>query len=112
MLDWLKEIEMATRLEAAIARVIAESRVQSYDMSGRRGDTDSPSPKLSLITPVRRTTRKAIARRQSVLARTSANWPKNLMIFVGWNVIRLITSAGRKAGAVTRRKEPTNRRWR
>src|SRR6266576_6998403 len=42
MLDWLKEIEMATRLEAAVARVIAEGRVQSYDMSGRRSDTDSP----------------------------------------------------------------------
>jgi len=42
MLDWLKETEMATRLETAIARVIAEGKVRTYDMSGRRGDTDSP----------------------------------------------------------------------
>jgi hypothetical protein len=28
MLDWLKETEMATRLEAAIARVIAEGKVR------------------------------------------------------------------------------------
>jgi isocitrate/isopropylmalate dehydrogenase len=41
MLDWLKETEMAKRLEAAIARVIAEGKVCTYDMSGRRGDTDS-----------------------------------------------------------------------
>jgi len=41
-LDWLKENEMATRLETAIARVIAEGKVRTYDMSGRRGDTDSP----------------------------------------------------------------------
>jgi hypothetical protein len=33
---------MATRLETAIARVIAEGKVRTYDMSGRRGDTDSP----------------------------------------------------------------------
>jgi len=43
MLDWLKETEMATtRLETAVARVIAEGKVRTYDMSGRRGDTDSP----------------------------------------------------------------------
>jgi len=30
------------RLETAIARVIAEGKVRSYNMSGRRGDTDSP----------------------------------------------------------------------
>jgi hypothetical protein len=65
MLDWLKETEMAERLETAIARVIAEGKVRTYDMggkdstlercegdcglrrlisydvSGRRGDTDS-----------------------------------------------------------------------
>jgi hypothetical protein len=29
MLDWLKEIEMATRLESAIARVIAEGKVRT-----------------------------------------------------------------------------------
>jgi isocitrate/isopropylmalate dehydrogenase len=41
MLDWLKETEMATRLEGAIARGIEEGKVRTYDMSGRRGDTDS-----------------------------------------------------------------------
>ena len=34
MLDWLKETEMATRLESAIARVIAEGKVRTYDMGG------------------------------------------------------------------------------
>src|SRR5205823_120240 len=34
MFDWLKETEMATRLEAAIARVIAEGKVRTYDMGG------------------------------------------------------------------------------
>jgi hypothetical protein len=29
---------MATRLESAIARVIAEGKVRTYDMSGRRGE--------------------------------------------------------------------------
>jgi isocitrate/isopropylmalate dehydrogenase len=34
MLDWLKEADMATRLESAIARVIAERKVRTYDMGG------------------------------------------------------------------------------
>jgi len=34
MLDWLDEIEMAARLENAVARVIAEGRVRTYDMGG------------------------------------------------------------------------------
>jgi len=38
----LEETDLATRLEAAIARVIAEGKVRTYDMSGRRGDTDPP----------------------------------------------------------------------
>jgi len=42
MFDWLNETERATRLESAIARAIAEGKVRTYDMSGRRGDTDSP----------------------------------------------------------------------
>jgi isocitrate dehydrogenase (NAD+) len=42
MLDWLKEADMATRLESAIARVIAEGKVRTYDMSGYRSDADSP----------------------------------------------------------------------
>ena len=33
---------MATRLESAIARVIKEGKVRTYNMSGRRCDTDSP----------------------------------------------------------------------
>jgi isocitrate dehydrogenase (NAD+) len=32
MLDWLKEADMATRLESAIARVIKEGKVRTYDM--------------------------------------------------------------------------------
>jgi isocitrate/isopropylmalate dehydrogenase len=40
MIDWLKETEMATRLEAAIARVIAEGRVRTYDMGGTDSTLD------------------------------------------------------------------------
>ncbi|MEK6700716.1 MAG: isocitrate/isopropylmalate family dehydrogenase [Planctomycetota bacterium] len=35
MLDWLKESDKATRLEAAIARVIKEGKVRTYDMGGK-----------------------------------------------------------------------------
>ena len=35
MLDWLKETERAERLENAIARVIAEGKVRTYDMGGK-----------------------------------------------------------------------------
>jgi hypothetical protein len=31
MLDWLKEADRATRLETAIARVIAEGKVRTYE---------------------------------------------------------------------------------
>jgi isocitrate/isopropylmalate dehydrogenase len=34
MFDWLGENERATRLEAAIARVIREGKVRTYDMGG------------------------------------------------------------------------------
>jgi 3-isopropylmalate dehydrogenase len=34
MLDWLGETDMATRVETAIAEVIAEARVRTYDMGG------------------------------------------------------------------------------
>ena len=34
MLDWLKEKDMAMKLETAIATVIAEARVRTYDMGG------------------------------------------------------------------------------
>jgi|GEM_PF-1472182 len=40
MLDWLKETEMATRLEAAVARVIAEGKVRTYDMGGKNSTLD------------------------------------------------------------------------
>jgi len=40
MLDWLKENDMATRLESAIARVIAEGRVRTYDMGGKASTLD------------------------------------------------------------------------
>ena len=39
-LDWLKENEMATRLESAIARVIAEGKVRTYDMGGNASTLD------------------------------------------------------------------------
>ena len=34
MLDWLGEVEMAERLENAVAEVIAEGKVRTYDMGG------------------------------------------------------------------------------
>jgi 3-isopropylmalate dehydrogenase len=34
MLDWLGETEMAGRIEAATAAVIAEGQVRTYDMGG------------------------------------------------------------------------------
>ncbi len=40
MLDWLKETDMATRLEGAIARVITEGKVRTYDMGGNASTLD------------------------------------------------------------------------
>jgi isocitrate/isopropylmalate dehydrogenase len=40
MLDWLKETDMATRLEGAVARVIAEGKVRTYDMGGKASTMD------------------------------------------------------------------------
>ena len=40
MLDWLDEKEMAERLENAIAAVIAEKNVRTYDMGGSASTTD------------------------------------------------------------------------
>src|SRR5207245_5427010 len=40
MLDWLKETEMATRLETAIACVIAEGKVRTYGMGGNSSTLD------------------------------------------------------------------------
>jgi 3-isopropylmalate dehydrogenase len=35
MLDWLGETEKGTRLEQAVAAVIAEGQVRTYDMGGK-----------------------------------------------------------------------------
>jgi isocitrate/isopropylmalate dehydrogenase len=35
MFDWLEEKEMATRLESAIARVVKENKVKTYDVGGK-----------------------------------------------------------------------------
>jgi hypothetical protein len=47
LLDCLKETEMATRLEAAIARVIAEGKVRTYEKHVR-------SPRRHGLAPPRR----------------------------------------------------------
>jgi hypothetical protein len=39
-LDWLKETEMATRLESAVARVIKEGKVRTSDMGGKDSTLD------------------------------------------------------------------------
>jgi 3-isopropylmalate dehydrogenase len=40
MLDWLGEREKGARLEQAVAAVIAEGRVRTYDMGGRASTID------------------------------------------------------------------------
>ena len=40
MLDWLKEADMATRLENAIARVIKEGKVRTHDMGAKASTLD------------------------------------------------------------------------
>ncbi|MFM9996861.1 MAG: isocitrate/isopropylmalate dehydrogenase family protein [Phycisphaerales bacterium] len=40
MLDWLKESDKATRLESAVARVIKEGKVRTYDMGGKASTLD------------------------------------------------------------------------
>ena len=40
MLDWLGETEKASRLESAIAQVIKEGKVRTYDVGGRSTTTD------------------------------------------------------------------------
>jgi 3-isopropylmalate dehydrogenase len=37
MLDWLGESEIADRVRSAVAKVVAEGRVRSYDMLKLRG---------------------------------------------------------------------------
>jgi isocitrate/isopropylmalate dehydrogenase len=41
MLDWPKEADMATRLESAIARDIAEGQARTYNMSRGEGGNAS-----------------------------------------------------------------------
>ena len=40
MLDWLGEKEMAGKLEKAVAEVIAEGKVRTYDMGGDSSTLD------------------------------------------------------------------------
>lgn len=40
MLDWLGETEKGTRLEQAVAKVIADGRVRTYDMGGKASTLD------------------------------------------------------------------------
>jgi len=40
MFDWLKEDERAARLESAIARVVKEGKVRTYDMGGKDSTLD------------------------------------------------------------------------
>jgi 3-isopropylmalate dehydrogenase len=40
MLDWLGEGDQAIRLEAAIARTIAEGKARTYDMGGSSSCTE------------------------------------------------------------------------
>jgi isocitrate/isopropylmalate dehydrogenase len=40
MFDWLNEVERAARLESAVARVIAEGKVRTYDMGGKNSTLD------------------------------------------------------------------------
>ncbi len=40
MLDWLGEVEMAARLEKAVAAVIAEGKVRTYDLGGEASTLD------------------------------------------------------------------------
>ena len=40
MFDWLNETERAIRLESAIARVIKEGKVRTYDMGGNASALD------------------------------------------------------------------------
>jgi isocitrate/isopropylmalate dehydrogenase len=40
MFDWLNENDMATRLESAVARVLKEGKVRTYDMGGNASTLD------------------------------------------------------------------------
>lgn len=49
MLDWLGESEMATKLEEAVAAIIAERRVRTYDMGGESSTMDVAEAVASLL---------------------------------------------------------------
>jgi 3-isopropylmalate dehydrogenase len=49
MLDWLGEKDTAARLEGAIAEVIAEKKVRTYDMGGSASTTDVAQAVASLV---------------------------------------------------------------
>jgi 3-isopropylmalate dehydrogenase len=40
MLDWLGESDKAAQLEGAVAEVVAEGKVRTYDMGGSHGSLD------------------------------------------------------------------------
>ena len=40
MVEWLGEAERAARIGAAVARVVAEGRVRTYDMAGTAATTE------------------------------------------------------------------------
>ena len=52
MLDWLDEKEMADRLEKAVAKVIKEGKVQTYDMAGVRAGTGKAASTTEMAAAV------------------------------------------------------------
>lgn len=52
MLDWLGEGEMAGRLESAVASVIEEGRVRTYDMAGVRAGSDGAASTTQMAQAV------------------------------------------------------------
>ncbi|MBZ0090117.1 MAG: isocitrate/isopropylmalate dehydrogenase family protein [Thermoanaerobaculia bacterium] len=55
MLDWLGETEMATELERAVAAVVAEGKVRTYDMGGKDTTLDlarAIAAKVGAVAPV------------------------------------------------------------
>ena len=52
MLTWLGEADMATRLEAAVAAVIEEARVRTYDMAGVRAGDDGAATTTQMAQAV------------------------------------------------------------
>lgn len=52
MLDWLDEKEMADRLEKAVAKVIKEGKVRTYDMAGVRAGTGKAASTTEMAAAV------------------------------------------------------------